>query len=268
MNTAQNSIVEISNFIYDRHPDIIKILINKHKIRLSNILKKMHKNCIAYGPFKGLKLSSTTHWSAPDHGAMILGLYEQEILQQICSLPQKYNTLIDLGAADGYYGIGVLVNHLFSKSYCYEITEKGRTSILENAKLNNLESQVEIRGIATQDFIDEFAQSICDTSVLLIDIEGGEFDLLTKNVFEKFKNSPIFVEIHDFFFADGKNHLNKILSNSKSTHKSSVLTTSNRDLSIFSELKSWNDHDRWLLCSEGRAQQMIWIRFDPMQSID
>ena len=30
----------------------------------------------------------------------------------------------------------------------------------------------------------------------------------------------------------------------------------NRDLSIFPELKGWNDLDRWILCSEGRPQLM------------
>jgi len=39
-----------------------------------------------------------------------------------------------------------------------------------------------------------------------------------------------------------------------------------RDLSTYPELQQWNDLDRWLICSEGRAQLMSWVRFDPLAS--
>ena len=73
---------------------------------------------VAYGPFKGLKFSSDAWWGR-ERASMILGLYEQEVLESLTNIPKKYKSFIDLGAADGYYGIGVLVNNLFENSICF-----------------------------------------------------------------------------------------------------------------------------------------------------
>ena len=73
---------------------------------------------------------------------MILGLYEQEVLESLTNIPKKYKTFIDLGAADGYYGIGVLVNNLFENSFCFESTERGQNVIRENAKLNGVADKI------------------------------------------------------------------------------------------------------------------------------
>jgi hypothetical protein len=64
---------------------------------------------VRYGPFKGLKLDKETWWGKLDLGSQCLGLYEKELLQQIEAITEnKYQTFIDIGAADGYYAIGML----------------------------------------------------------------------------------------------------------------------------------------------------------------
>jgi hypothetical protein len=99
---------------------------------------------------------------------------------------------------------------------------------------------------------------------LLIDIEGGEFDILDENAFQALRHSVIFIELHHQFYEDGHSKLSKLLSDAKDTHSISELTMSNRNLSSFNELKMLNDTDRWLLCSEGRGFMMTWLRLDPV----
>jgi len=236
----------------------------QHKLHLSNLISAMHNNTVAYGPFKGLKFINESHWGGADKGTMILGLYEQEILGELVNIPNRYEIFIDLGAADGYYGIGVLINGLFKKSYCFEITDTGRNVIQKNTALNKMEDAVVIRGEATQNFINEIPKDEIDRSVLFVDIEGGEFDLFNRQIFSSFSNSIIFIELHDFFFSDGDKRLHQLMLDSSHTHFHKFFKMGARDLSVFKELEGWNDMDRWLVCAEGRPRLMTWVRFDPV----
>jgi hypothetical protein len=154
------------------------------------------------------------------------------VLDSLINIPKKFSTFIDLGSADGYYGIGVLINNLFQNSICYEISEQGRKTIKDNASLNNVINRVDIRGVA-------------------------------KKNFEAFNNSIIFIELHEWFISDGNEKIKKLINDSNSTHKTTKIKMGSRDLSIFPELKMLHDNDRWLICSEGRQQLMTWLRFDP-----
>ena len=264
MSNHQQTILNMLNHAWDSHPEVQNFLLGKHIQKLSEIIKRMHSNTVQYGPFKGLKFSEDSHWGASDRGTMILGLYEQEVLNEFLNIPERFTTFIDLGAADGYYGVGVLINNLFKKSYCYEITEAGRNVIAKNASLNNVLDQVVIRGEATKNLANEIPKSDLINSVLFVDIEGAEFDLFDQKFYDSFAKALIFIELHDFFFADGKERLNILITNSKSTHSAKFIKMGSRDLSIFPELKGWTDLDRWMLCSEGRTQLMTWVRLDPI----
>jgi hypothetical protein len=242
-------------------------IIHKRKIQISNKLDQIYNSTVQHGPFKGLKLSAGAWWGMTDRGSMLLGLYEKEVLDSLKSIPKKYTNFIDLGAADGYYGIGVLVNDLFHKSICYEISESGRQTIKNNAVLNNVSKRVDIRGIATKNFFNEIPSDILSQSVLLIDIEGAEFELVDVKTFEAFRDSIIFIELHNWFFVDGDQRLQKLKDDSFVTHVITELTMGSRDLSSFPELKKMNDTDRWLICAEGRGELMTWLRFDPKSSV-
>jgi len=240
--------------------------INLRRLELSKYLDNVFNSTVKYGPFQGLKLQKESWWGTADKGSMLLGLYEQEILVSLTCIPNSYDTFIDLGAADGYYGIGVLINKLFEKSYCFEISEKGRRVIESNAKLNNVMDRVEIFGIAEKVFYKEIPSDRIDNTVLFVDIEGAEFDLFDENTFTAFNKAIIFIELHDWFFLDGAEKLRKLRKDALATHAITELTMASRDLSKFNELKKLNDTDRWLICSEGRSQLMTWLRFDPIES--
>lgn len=264
MSDHKSTMIVAVNYILDQHPELINLFINKHKLEISNKIKDMHNSTVAYGPFKGLRFTNDTHWGGSDKGAMILGIYEQEILKEISNLPKKYDIFIDLGAADGYYGIGVLVNKLFKKSYCFEITENGREVINKNAYLNDVLNNVVIKGEATKNFSAEIPVEEINNSVLFVDIEGGEFNLFDPSLFEIFHKSIIFIEIHDFLIENGSSLFDNLIDFSSKTHLCKKIKMGSRDLSGYEEIKNWNDTDRWMLCSESRAQLMTWVRFDPL----
>ncbi len=238
--------------------------IANRRIFLSNKLNKEFNGIIRYGPFKGFRFVDESWWGMTDRGSMLLGLYEQEVLKSLQNIPEKYHIFIDLGAADGYYGVGVLINSLFEKSYCYEMSPVGQKIIENNAKLNNCLDKVEIFGFADKNFYQQIPRSERDISVLFIDIEGGEFDLLDENLLKNFSKSIIFIEIHDWVLMEKNQSLEEFERLVNKFFSIKKITTSNRDLSSFTELRDMCDTDRWLICSEGRCKLMSWWRLDPL----
>ena len=238
----------------------------KRKKFLSNKLVEKFNGVIQYGPFKGLKFVPESAWgNGADRASMLLGLYEKEVSISLQNIPDRYKILIDLGSADGYYGIGTLVNGMFEKSYCYEMNVVSQKIIKKNAELNNVASRVLIRGLADKYFYKDFKNDEIDQSILLVDIEGAEFDLFDKNLFEKFSKSIIFIELHPWIFKNnGREEIQKLENNAREYFTIEKITTTSRDLSEFEELKKWSDTDRWLICSEGRPKLMTWWRLDPL----
>ena len=237
--------------------------INKKRKLLSRELSERMKHTIKYGPFYGMTFCDDYWWGGSDRGSMLLGICEEEILNAIMTVSNKYNVFIDLGAADGYYSIGSLVSQKFQKSYSFEISAKGREVIKKNATLNHVSNKLHIFGEATKNFYTNIPRKDLNSAVILIDIEGGEFHLLDSELFGQLKKSIIFIELHDWFFKDGEKKIKKLLTDAKPFFKISSLTTTSRDLSKFPELRDYPDSERWLIASEGRSKLMTWLRLDP-----
>ena len=238
-----------------------------YRVKLSELVDELFKSTVGYGPFKGLVLTNNRQgqmtWSFGSRAATLLGIYEQEVLNMLSEMSSRKRNFIDIGAADGYYAVGCLVNNLYENAICYEISNDARKVIEINARNNLVENRITIRGEAKKDFYLEIDSSILWDSVILIDIEGGEFDLLDANAFRYLKNSVIIIELHDWFFQNGRELKEKLLSAAEVTHDIKQVQTSTRDLSKFVELEGMNDTDRWLICSEGRGQLMTWLRLTP-----
>ncbi|MFA4995235.1 MAG: hypothetical protein WC521_08045 [Bdellovibrionales bacterium] len=240
--------------------------VRKRRRKIANRLDKLFDSTVAYGPFRGLKLTKNQWWGFSDRSAMFFGLYEQEVLTSLQNIPPEYRTFVDLGAADGYYGIGVLINKMFDRSYCFEISEEGQYVIKENAALNGVSDRVVIKGIAEKDFYRHLSAGELERAVVFIDIEGAEFALLDKTTLHALKDAIIIIELHDWFFEDGDAKLRNLKDAAKATHSIVTLAAEGRDPSKFEELKRFHDTDRWLLCSEGRKRLMTWVRLDPLRS--
>ena len=196
---------------------------------------------------------------------MLLGLYEKEVVSNIVSSSQQKDYFIDIGAADGYFALGVLVGKLFEHSYCFESKSKGQQLIAKNAVKNNFTNQISVFGKAEVDFLNKIPSSHVKNSVVLIDIEGGEFDLLTEDVLEKLSNAHIIIELHHMFLQNGALVLSQLRMRVENWFKIETLEVSSRDLSGIPEISKWSDTDRWIMCSEGRPMPSIWWKLTPLQ---
>lgn len=263
-NNFQTTLNSIFEHTCKQHPELTEFAVQQRREMISNTVWDFHKQKVSYGPFSGLKLTQNSHWGKYDKGTMCLGLYEQEVLNDLTRHSNEFEVFIDLGAADGYYGIGVLVGEIFKKSYCFELTEAGQSVIEINAKLNDVADRLVIKGAANKKFYTEIPQSDLKKSVLFVDVEGAEFEIFDEDTFAAFNESVIYIELHDWFYPDGDSKLKKLKDDCNKTHKITEIKMGARDLSSYHVLSSLNDTDRWILCSEGRARLMTWLRLDPI----
>lgn len=171
---------------------------------------------------------------------------------------------MDLGAADGYYVIGCVHGGLFRDAYAFEMSDQGRAVIRDNVQLNGVADRVHIHGYADQSFDQQIPEVCLSQAVMLIDIEGGEFDLLNDVMLQKLSQSILIVELHEFMVENGAKKLATLIERLEQIFSLTWLRAGSRDLSVFDTLARYNDTDRWLLCSEGRMQLQRWVVCKPL----
>lgn len=231
--------------------------------RVSNYLIKISNGKVLYGPFKGLILPSQRWWGTATVSTMILGMYEREIVEEISDVSEQFSYFVDIGAADGFYAVGVLVANKFHHSFAFEISEKGRKSIRANAQINGVDSLISIYGKAEIDFFKMIPPNIGERSVVLIDVEGFEFNLVTKEFCDFFQKSIIFIEIHEWMVANGESALVNLINICSNKFEVNYIKSGCRNPNIYPELDCFEEEFRWLACSEGRTKPQIWLKLVP-----
>jgi hypothetical protein len=237
----------------------------QQRYRLSEELAQQCDYTIQHGPFAGVRLSRDSWWSAADRGAMLLGMYEQEVLESIGKMRNRFSVLVDIGAADGYYAIGSLRAGWVSHAYCYEVSELGRATIKRNAELNGFSEALTILGEAKAGFMNDLKseyQVKPQECLVIMDIEGGEEDLLAMSGLNSLAHSVSIVEIHDHLVSES--FVGQLESSAdRAGLDLHYVATGARNPSQFVELAGWSDDDRWMVCSEGRAHLMRWAIMTP-----
>lgn len=237
--------------------------VSERKERISLELYENFNGIVKYGPFAGLKLTKNPWWGKSDLGSMCLGLYEQELLNLLYS--NKFNgrkTLIDIGAADGYYAIGLLKSKRVEKAICYELSKIGQDTILSNWKLNGEPGEIEINGDVFDNFTQKNLSLDFSDCITIVDIEGAEFLFLNNDILEFMKNSYIIIEIHNWV-PDFISKYETFLLHAFKYFNIEILERTERKTFQFEELRSFTDDNRLLVTSEARPCAMRFLILNP-----
>jgi hypothetical protein len=226
-------------------------------LRLCIILRSRRR--ILSGPFKNI------HFGLPNFNtAMMLGTWEKE-LHTILSDFKLEGPLICIGAAEGYYAIGLAKIHKHSIVYAYETLELYQSFLRKNARINRI-TNIDIRGTCNINSLHEVLDKTKEPPLILCDIEGGEIELLDLDKIPRLSNAYILVEVHEMYV---ENCENKLLSRFRSTHNAVVIEGKKRTVNDLPKelnfLKYFVPENRInSLMSEGRPYPMNWIWFIPL----
>ena len=234
-------------------------VVEKKRIILSSKISKIYNNTVQQGPFKGMIINEDQFWGQGDRSSKILGLYEKEIQDLIVSIQKdkNYSTFVDIGGADGFFAIGSLVNNLFKKCEVFEISKRGRNSIQKNSKKNNVYDSIKIHDKASKRSLIKIDN--INNSLILCDIEGGEYELFDEKLINEIYPSDIIIEIHK----DKENSLVNFEKRFTKSYSLTKITQEPRSLKNFKELENINDNNRALITSEGRSYVQEWWHLSP-----
>lgn len=228
--------------------------------RLGVELGRRLDETVAYGPLQGVRLLPSTSWGE-DRASMLLGLYEREVVERIMRRSVAYGRLVNVGAGDGLHTVGSLLKGFALSALAFEASEEGRERIAAIAALNGVADRLEIRGICRAS--DLLVLESSPSTLVLMDIEGGEFDVLTREVLEHFRDADLIVELHEWH-EESEQGLARILADAERVgFVVTWLHTGPRDPGSIEELRTYSDDDRWAVCSEGRPEPMRWLCLTP-----
>src|SRR5262245_40199813 len=96
---------------------------------------------VGSGPFKGMKYGNRSVGSA--FIPKLIGIYERElwdVVEDACAMTPSL--VIDIGAAEGYYAVGLAMRLPFTRVIAFEESESGQRALWDSVALNGLESRV------------------------------------------------------------------------------------------------------------------------------
>lgn len=225
--------------------------------------KTRNEKKVINGPFKGMKYEGNSICSTSD--PKFLGTYEIELATALLNWKGiHFKTIIDVGAAEGYYAVGLSLLFPLSHVVAFESTELGKTNIRQLAQHNKVSDRIEIQGHCDLKQL-KYAISNISPVLILMDIEGGERDILVPKEIQALINSHIIVELHDCFDPG----VGELIKNRLSTsHYIEEIWSRERQYSDFTQPKN-NLLRSFILpylkkyASESRPERMRWFICTP-----
>jgi hypothetical protein len=160
--------------------------------------------CVASGPFAGMRYIEEATGSAIC--PKIVGTYERELAELVRSAcDSNYAQIIDIGAAEGYYAVGLALRCPDARVTAFELTERGRDLLTKTAIANGKgpDGNLLVQGECTVETLSRTLagrnQGPLGTGRLLIlcDAEGAEVDLLDPVQVPPLRTADLLVEVHD-----------------------------------------------------------------------
>lgn len=193
--------------------------------RLSNIVRRITQKyglLVSGGPFAGTIYQSQAIGSA--FIPKLVGSYEAELHPLFTEIINNhYQTIIDVGCAEGYYAIGLARLLKDSHVYAYDTDPVARKLCQQMANANAVADRVTVAG---QCDAETLAALSLKHTLLISDCEGYELELLSPNLVPGLAQCDVLVELHDCFYPG---LTEEILSRFNSTHDIKLIDTAKRN---------------------------------------
>jgi hypothetical protein len=147
----------------------------------------------------------------------ILGSTElelREVTERILS--KEYATILNIGAADGYYAVGLARQSPKSEVVAFEALAVLHGVIKRAALANRVVDRIRVAGRCELSDLQRELQAAVPPILVFMDIEGGELHLLDPVATPALRDTDILVETHDHF-APGCTEM--LISRFASTHR-------------------------------------------------
>jgi hypothetical protein len=222
--------------------------------RIRKAIVARHGARILGGPFEGMIYVEEAVGSCllPK----LVGSYEQEtasVLEE--GIACSPDLVIDVGAAEGYYAVGLARRLPGATVYAFDIDPHATRLCRRLAELNGVGGRVVTEGACT---VEALQARLMPGALVICDCEGFEDELLDPNRVPGLERAQVLVELHD--------HLRpgislRIKERFAKTHQVSMIPSVPRDASSARQLELLSPEDRALAVNEFRPapQQWAWL---------
>jgi len=228
---------------------------------LESLTWKQTGSRVRSGPFEGMAYIFGSVGSA--FIPKLLGIYERELNPAIVrAVASRFDRIVDVGAGEGYYAVGMALGCPKSAVVAYEMDPKGQANIRQLADRNHVGSRVEIRG---QCIPADLAVDLDGRPALLIcDCEGFEKELLDPTLVPGLASTTILVEVHEFIIPGIADELSARFA---ATHLIERIWQTDRSVADF-PFSDWytrllpRSYINWAV-DEWRPERMSWLWMVP-----
>ncbi|HSQ32965.1 MAG TPA: FkbM family methyltransferase [Gemmatimonadaceae bacterium] len=208
------------------------------------------------GPFAGMTYPSRVTVGSTLY-PKLLGSYEREL--QPCidqAVARSYRTIVDIGAAEGYYAIGLARAIPGTRVFAFEANPAGAGALQAMAQANNVADRVNVLGTAT---IENLGALPVERPVLVVcDCEGCEHRLLDPVRVSWLRDADVIVEVHQLH---GTNPRAELRERFEKTHEVSIVEVRRRDSSLYPELDRLDpSHREAILFERTDLNGWMWLR--------
>jgi hypothetical protein len=220
---------------------------------------------VRQGPFAGMNYINQAFYSA--YIPKLLGIYERELngaIAEICHI--KPTKVIDIGAAEGYYAVGLALLLPDSRVLAYEMTKQGQTLLREMCKINGVSARVDVRGRCDRVEL-ENVLSDGQSALVVCDCEGFESILLDPLRVPSLRFASVLVESHDCFLPGLKEEL---ADRFEATHDIKMIASTERYADEYPFTSTYvralpKSYRAWAV-GEWRPEVMYWLWMKPKEN--
>lgn len=223
-----------------------------------------HGRRVQGGPFAGMTYPASAVGRTEQLVAKLLGAYECELHEAVEALvAREWEQVIDVGAGDGYYAVGLALRLQEATVRCWEMNPLPARACRELARANGVEKHVLTRGTAT---LDELRALPDVRSLVVFDCEGCEDELLDPEALPLLRRSAVLAEMHDSVASGVEERLKERFA---MTHAIETLDVRPRYVSDYPALgtvEGLGYMDQELLVTEFRSHPVRWVVMTPAQA--
>jgi hypothetical protein len=224
-------------------------------------LLSRHGPVVQAGPFAGLRLPSREYRESL--APLLIGSYEEELHELIEKLlARSPRRVVNVGCADGYYAVGLARRLADADVYAFDIDERGQRLTRETAELNGVGGRVHVAAECTPQRLE---QLLIAGTLVVMDCEGCELELLRPDRVPSLRQATILVELHDWVSSEISS---EILARFEATHSARVVGVRRRAGRRYPALSGFSRSDRKFAVDEGRPRDphpMEWAALHPLR---
>jgi hypothetical protein len=231
------------------------------------LLRGRSRQRVLDGPFRGMWLPAPSRTGLTVR--YVLGTHERELHPVIERLvAEGFGTIINCGAAQGYYAIGFALRCPHAHVIAFEARSDAQADLARAAEVNAVRDRIALHSRCDARTLQDAIASAAPPLLVLCDIEGDELTVLDAAVAAGLKDATVLVETHD---RHAPGATDQLLGRFAATHRVEVIAPRDRtraDIPSGLTRGPWRAV-AWLLpwvMREGRAPEQRWLLFTPRSS--